>query len=118
MKILSGFDFYVVFVFQIDEKTRLIQNEIEKYGELVQTVYDTLDTKDVMSPEFGKCNPDAMRVGVQLKEYDNKSITVSTEAREYMVQSNLNLSDPKTPNPNPLNRKDPSSNLFNPNMWM
>ncbi|KAF6265180.1 hypothetical protein COO60DRAFT_1119417 [Scenedesmus sp. NREL 46B-D3] len=59
--------------------------EVVKYGEMVQAVYDTLETKDVFSRFFGGCMAGAMREGSTLGDNNRKFINVGEAAAKYKI---------------------------------
>lgn len=56
------------------------------YGEMVQAVYDTLQTKDEFSKDNGYCAPGAMQKGQKLGDPEIERHTIlGKEAKEYTV---------------------------------
>ncbi|WIA17727.1 hypothetical protein OEZ85_009243 [Tetradesmus obliquus] len=59
--------------------------EVTKYGEMVQAVYDTLETKDVYSRFFGGCMAGAMVKGSTLGANNGEFINVGEAAAKYTI---------------------------------
>ncbi len=68
-----------------------LRADILKYGEMVQSVYDTLFTKDTQSSFFGRCRKDAIIPGEKLGKYADQPggvivLQPDSKAREYTVR--------------------------------
>jgi len=67
-----------------------ILRDTVKYGEMVQAVYDTLQTKNVYRQNFGNCMEDAMLQGQKLGDEEVLQYTqLGDEAKEYKVLTRL-----------------------------
>jgi hypothetical protein len=65
-----------------------VLREAVMYGEMVQAVYDTLQTKDEFSADNGLCAPPAMQEGQSLgAEAVGKYTTLGEDAKQYKVST-------------------------------
>jgi hypothetical protein len=65
-----------------------VLREAVMYGEMVQAVYDTLQTKDEFSADNGLCAPPAMQEGQRLgAEAVGKYTTLGEDAKQYTVST-------------------------------